>query len=170
MISKKLEEAINDQINAEFYSAYLYLSMAAYFDDMNLKGFANWTRVQAQEETYHALKFFDYLAERGGRAILQAIKEPPNKWESPLDVFEEIYKHECYVTERINNLVKLAKEKNDNAAEIFLQWYVTEQVEEEASANEIVKKLKLIGDNPNALLLLDSQLATRVFTPPTTTK
>lgn len=161
MIKSSLEKTINEQINAELYSAYLYLSMAAYFENMNLKGFAHWMNVQAQEEVGHAMRFYKYLFERGGRVILEAVEKPPAEWNSPLDVFENAYKHEQKVTSLINNLVTAAKSENDYATETMLQWFVEEQVEEEASALEIVQKLKLIKDSPQGLMMLDSQAAQR---------
>jgi len=166
MISKRIEQAFNDQINAETHSAYLYWSMVAYFESVNLSGFAAWMRVQAQEEMVHASKFFDVINERSGRVTLQAIEGPAGEWDSPLSAFEAAYAHEQYITGRINDLVALAREENDNAAEIFLQWFVTEQVEEEDSANKVVQQLKLIGDNAGGLFMLDRELGQRAFTPP----
>jgi ferritin len=145
MISAKMQEAFNNQINAELYSSYLYLAMSAHFENLSLKGFANWMAVQAQEELAHAMKFYHYVIERGGQVKLGAIGEPVAKWDSPLATFEAVYAHEQKVTGLINNLVKVARDEADNAAEIFLQWFVTEQVEEEASADEVVQKLKLMG-------------------------
>lgn len=166
MISKKMADAINDQINAEFYSSYLYMSMAAYFDSINLKGFENWMRVQAQEEDFHAKKFFDYLLSRQGRVQLKAIAEPATTWKSPLDVFQATYKHETQVTARINKLATLALKEDDHATSVLLHWFINEQVEEESNADALVQKLKMIGDNSGALFLLDQELATRVFVPP----
>lgn len=160
-IDKELEKAINEQINAELYSAYLYLSMAAYFENTNLKGFANWMSVQAKEELEHALKFYSFLNERGGRVILLEVKKPETEWDSPLAVFEHIYEHEKGVTERIYNLVDLATSKKDHATKSMLNWFVDEQVEEEALANEIVEILKRVKDSPNALFMLDSKLGAR---------
>jgi ferritin len=161
MISKKLEKALNDQINAELYSAYLYLSMSAYFEAENLPGFANWMRVQWQEEVKHALKIYDYVNERTGRVVLKSITEPPAKWKSPMDVFEATYKHEQVVTGRINDLVNQAIAEKDHATNAFLQWFVTEQVEEEKSADEIVQKLRCISDAPGGLYMLDKELGQR---------
>ena len=168
MISKKVQDALNRQCNREMYSAYLYLSMSAYFQSLNLKGFANWMRVQTQEEMVHAMKFYDHINERNGRVTLQPVDGPPTEWASPLAVFEAAYKHEQNVTGLINDLVSLAVSEKDNATNIFLQWFVTEQVEEEASADEIVQQLKLIGDDANGLFMLDRELAQRVFTLPAT--
>ena len=161
MISKKIEEAINKQINAELYSAYLYLSMASYFEASNLKGFANWMKAQATEEMGHAMKFYSFVNERGGRVVLDTIAKPPEKWDSPLAVFEYTYKHEQGVTSAINKLMDLAREEDDKPTEILLQWYVTEQVEEESSANEYVEKLKLVGSSGNGLMMLDHELGMR---------
>ena len=136
MLDKKMEKAINDQINAETYSAYLYLSMSAYFESINLKGMAGWMRIQAQEELMHATKFYDYICERGGRVLLQEIAGPPTEWDSPLGVFLATAEHEHNVTMAINNLVNLAITTKDHATNNFLQWFVAEQVEEEASDEE----------------------------------
>ena len=168
MIGKKMEKALNGQLNAEFYSAYLYLSMAGYFESVDLKGFANWMRVQTQEERFHAMKFYDYIIERGGRVILKQIEAPPNNWDSPLAVLEATLKHEQKVTGLINDLVYLAREQKDNASEIFLQWFVNEQVEEENNVNTVLGQLKLIKNAPQALFIMDKEMAQRVFTPPTT--
>ena len=166
MIGKKMEKALNDQINAELYSAYLYLSMVAYFESENLPGFATWMRAQTQEEVMHAMKMYDYVNERGGRVILKAIDEPPAKWESPLAAFEAAYKHEQLVTGRINDLVDLAIEEKDHAANTFLQWFVNEQVEEETSADAVVQQLKMAEGAPGALFMIDREMGQRVFTPP----
>jgi ferritin len=166
MLTPNMEQALNKQLNAELYSAYLYLSMAAYYYALNLNGFANWMTVQNQEETMHAMKFYNYINERGGRIQLAPIDGPPTNWNSPLEVFEETLKHEEKVTGLINNLVDLAIAERDHAANAFLQWFVTEQVEEEASANEVIQNLKLAGNDPHALFMLDRELGTRVFTPP----
>jgi ferritin len=165
-IDKKLEDAINDQINAELYSAYLYLSMASYFDASNLGGFSNWMKAQAQEEVFHAMKFYGFLDERGGRPVMKAIAGPETSWESPLKAFEHTYSHECEVSARINKLMDLATEVNDHMAKELLHWFIAEQVEEESSADKIVQELKLIGDNGHGLLMIDRELAGRVFTPP----
>jgi len=167
MISKKLEEAINEQINAELYSAYLYLSMGAYFEDMDLPGFANWMRVQFQEEQFHGLKFYDYLAERGGRVVLKAIETPEVNWDSIENVFKEVCAHEAKVTSLINNLIDIAIEEKDHASRSFLNWFVDEQVEEEASAASILNQVKLVSGDGRGILMLDRELAQRVFTEPT---
>jgi len=166
MIGRKMQDALNEQVNAELYSAYLYLSMVAYFESVNLPGFATWMRVQTQEEVVHAMKIYDYVNERGGRVTLKSIAEPPGEWESPLAAFEAAYQHEQKVTGLINGLVNLAIEEKDHAANMFLQWFVNEQVEEESSADAIVQKLKLMADAPGGLYMLDNQMGQRVFTPP----
>jgi ferritin len=166
MIDQRMQEALNKQINAEIYSAYLYLSMSAHFQSVNLAGLANWMRVQWQEELAHGLKFYDYVNERGGRIVLQPVEAPPSQWDSPLAVFEHVYQHEQKVTGMINKLVDLAVEIRDHATNNVLQWFVAEQVEEEASADEVVRKLKLVGDDPSALFMIDRELAQRIFTAP----
>jgi len=168
MFSKKMEDAINKQINAEMYSAYLYLSMAAYFESISLEGFAKWMEAQTMEEMAHAKKFYDFVNERGGRVILDTIEKPKSEWSSPLEAFEDAYKHEQYVSSLINELVNLAIEEKDHATNNFLQWFVAEQVEEEASAGAIVQKLKLVGNKGNAIFMLDRELGQRNFTLPTT--
>ena len=167
MIKEKIQDALNEQINAELYSSYLYLSMSAYFESINLKGCANWMRVQTQEELVHAMKFHDYLIERGGKVTLTSIESPPTEWPSPLAIFEQAYQHEQKVTGLINKLVDLAIAEKDHATNNFLQWFVSEQVEEEASADEVVQKIKLMGDARGGIFMLDRELAQRVFTPPT---
>ena len=166
MISKKMEKALNEQVNAELLSAYLYLSMEAYFKSLNLNGFANWMRVQTQEEVAHAMKIYGFIDERGGRITLKAIDGPQTKWDSPLTVFKDIYKHEQKVTSLINNLVNLAIEEKDHATNTFLQWFVNEQVEEEASADQVVQQLIMMEKAPGGMFMLDRELAQRVFTPP----
>jgi ferritin len=170
MIGKKMEKALNSQLNAELYSAYLYLSMEAYFEAANLAGFANWMRVQTQEEQFHAIKFYDYINERGGRVSLARIEAPSSQWDSPLAVFESTLEHEQKVTGLINDLVYLARDEKDNASEIFLQWFVNEQVEEEDNVNKVLGQLKLVKNSPQAMFILDKEMAQRVFTPPTTTQ
>ncbi len=163
MISEKIVEALNKQINAELYSAYLYLSMSAYFESIGLKGFANWMRVQWQEEITHAMRIYNYVVERGGRVKLYAIDEPPSDWDSPLSAFENAYNHEFKVTKMINELVELALSEKDYATYNMLQWFVNEQVEEESSTKEVVERLKLIGSDGRGLLMIDRELATRQF-------
>ena len=166
MLSKKMEAALNEQLNKEIYSAYLYMSMSAYSTHIGLKGFANWFMVQYQEEMMHAMKFYDYINDQGSQVKLMAIDAPPTEFTSPLDMFEKTLKHEQFVTKRINDLVDLAINEKDHATNIFLQWFVTEQIEEEANDNDIITKLKLVGKKGEALLMLDRELAARVFTPP----
>lgn len=160
-IKTKMQNAVNKQINAELYSAYLYLSMSAYCESINLKGFARWMREQAKEETGHAMKLYGYVHERGGKVTLSSIGVPTTTWKSPTAVFEHTYNHEKKVTEMIDNLVNLAMNEKDYATTIFLQWFVTEQVEEEASASEIWETLKMIGASKNGLIMLDKQLGKR---------
>lgn len=166
MIGKKMEKALNGQVNAELYSSYLYLSMSAYFESLKLKGFANWMRVQAQEEAVHAMKIYDHIIERSGRVILRAVEAPPTGWDSPLAVFEQVYSHERKVTGLINDLVDLATSENDPATKSFLQWFVDEQAEEEDSANQVLQKLKLVGEAPDGLFMIDGELAEREFSAP----
>jgi len=151
MINEKIEKALNDQIREEMYSAYLYLSMSAWFESINLKGFANWMKVQNQEEQMHAMKIFDYLNERGAKVKLQKV---------------DAYRHEQHITGCINDLVYLAIDEKDRATQIFLDWFVNEQVEEEATADNVVQQLKLVGDKGQGIFMIDRELGTRVFTPP----
>jgi ferritin len=170
MLSKKMETAFNSQLNAELYSAYLYFQMAAYFKSANLPGFSNWMTVQTKEEMTHGEKFYDYILSRGGKVNLITIDGPPTSWKSAMDVFQNSYKHEQKVTGLINGLVDLAMAEKDHAATMFLQWFVNEQVEEEANADAIVQQLKMAKDSPGALLMIDRELASRVFTPPAATQ
>lgn len=167
MLSEKMTEAFNRQVNAEFYSGYLYLSMSAWFESQGLNGFASWMRQQTQEELFHGMKMFDYVIERGGRMVMDTIARPRTEWVSVLEVFTETLAHEEKVTGLINDLVNLAMEERDHASTIFLQWFVSEQVEEEATAGGIVDKLKLINNDPNGIFMLDRELGQRVFTVPT---
>ena len=166
MLSDKMQEALNVQINKELYSAYLYLSMAAWCESVNLSGFSSWMTTQAREEVSHAEKFFGYLNERGGRVLLRSIEGPPTEWGSVLEVFERVLEHERLVTSLINGLVKLARSEDDYATEAFLQWFVSEQVEEESTAAGVVERLKLAGEKGSGLFMLDREMGTRVFTPP----
>ncbi|MGE5479623.1 MAG: ferritin [Chloroflexota bacterium] len=170
MINEALQKAINQQIVREFYSANLYLAMSAHFERESLKGFANWMRVQYQEENFHALKFFDYLLDRGGSAELGAISAPPQKWDSPLHAFEDALHHEQLVTNWINEIADLALQHRDHALLSLLNWFVDEQVEEESTANEMVDRLKLVGDNKAALFMMDNEMKARVYTPPAAAK
>jgi ferritin len=167
MIDKKMAQALNEQINRELYSAYLYMSMSAYSNKTGLKGFANWFMVQYHEEMFHAMKLYEYIQRQGEDIKLEVIKAPPAEFASPLDMFTQTLTHEQYITSSINGLMELAIKKKDHATQIFLEWYVTEQVEEEENDNDIIAQLKLIGDNAHALLMLDRELAVRSVTIPT---
>ncbi len=169
MLSKKLESELNKQLNAELYSAYLYLSMAAYYESKNLKGFANWMNVQAQEEQVHGMKIYDYINGRGGRVQLAVIEAPPVEWSSVVDVFDNVYSHEQKVTGLINNLVNIATEEKDHATVNFLQWFVAEQVGQEASAPEVLEQLTFIDGKGSGIFMLDRELKQRVFSPPAAT-
>jgi len=161
MISRTMEAALNRQVNRELYSAYLYLSMSAYFETVNLKGFAKWMRVQAGEEKAHAMKIYDYVIARGGVISLEAIEAPKAKWASAGKVFEDVYAHEQKVTGMINALVDLSMKEKDHATFEMLQWFVKEQVEEEAHANEILSQIRIVGDVPGHLFYLDHHLGKR---------
>lgn len=161
MLTDRMRDAINDQVNAEFYSAYLYLSMAAHCDALNLPGFSHWMKLQAKEEVEHAGKFLEYLSDQGARVTLKAIGQPPAEFASPLAIFEQALEHERHVTARIHNLYKLALEDNDYATQNELQWFIKEQVEEEKSATQIVEQLKMVGTQGTALVLIDRYLASR---------
>jgi ferritin len=161
MISKTLQDAINEQINKELYSSYLYLSMAAHFEAANLPGFAHWMRVQYQEEVAHAMKFFDFLNDRGGKVVLKAIDQPQTEWKTSLEIFEMVYEHEQLVTGLINKLYELALKEKDYPTQVLLHWYIDEQVEEEKNASVIVDQLKLIEARGTAVLMLDKQLGKR---------
>ncbi len=163
MISIKMQSAIDDQVNAEIWSAYLYLSMASYFESKSLRGFANWMKIQWQEEVTHAIKFFDYVHSRGGKVSLKPISEVQLDWANPVAVFIDTLEHEQHVTQLINNLANIAVEEKDHATNSMLQWFISEQIEEEANAEQIITQLKMIGDNGYGLLMLDKELATRVF-------
>jgi len=167
MISKKMQDALNEQVAAEFYSAHLYLAMSAYLESVDLPGFANWMRIQYQEEISHGMKMFDYVIERDGRALVKAFDAPPDEWGSTVEVAEAVYKHEQKVTGLINNLMDIALSEKDHAANIFLQWVVNEQEEEESTAKGIVQQLKMLGDSKAGLFQIDRELGQRVFTPPT---
>jgi ferritin len=160
--------ALNKQINKEIYSAYLYMSMSAYSQYTGLKGFANWFMVQYNEEMEHAMKIYTYVNDQGEQVKLMAIDEPPVEFDSPLDMFEKTLDHEKFITKSINELVDIAIAEKDHATVIFLQWFVTEQIEEEGNDNDIINQLKLVGDNGNGLIMIDRELGSRVFTPDTT--
>ena len=166
MLSKKMVDALNGQINKEMYSAFLYMAMSSYSDFKGLKGFANWFSVQYHEEMEHAMKIYDYVQEQGAQVELLAIEQPPKEFGSALDMFEKTLAHEQFVTKSINELMDLAIAEKDHATQIFLQWFVTEQIEEEANDNEIIDKLKLAGEDGNGLFMIDKELAARVYTPP----
>jgi ferritin len=161
MLNEKVEKGLNSQLNAEMYSSYLYLSMSAYCKTMNLDGFANWLYVQAQEEMVHAMKFYDFINQRGGSVQLRQIDGPPTKWSGVEEIFENVYEHEQKVTGLIHGLVDLAIEQRDHAANIFLQWFVTEQVEEEDNASSLVEQVKRVSGTKEGLFLLDRELMSR---------
>lgn len=161
MISEKMQKALNDQINAELFSSYLYLSMAAYFEAEKWNGFGSWMALQSSEEYSHAMKIYSFLNEAGGRVMLDAIQRPKFDWKSSKEVFEEAHKHELYITDRINELVNLALSEKDHATNNFLQWFVKEQVEEVATVSQIVHKFNVIGDSKGSLYMLDHELSKR---------
>jgi len=166
MLSQKLTQALSDQVNAEYHSAYIYLSMSATADGMGLKGVANWLFVQAQEEMAHGTNIYEYVLERGAAPTFEAIEKPPTSFVSVNEIFEMVLAHEQKVTKSINNIATLAMQEHDHACYQFMMWYVNEQVEEEASATDILDKLRLIGDNKGLLLSLDKELSARVFVNP----
>jgi len=163
MLSKTMEKALNEQINKEMYSAYLYMAMSADTTHKGLDGFANWFMVQYHEEMEHATRIYNYINDHGGKVALKAIDEPPNTFKDPLDMFKKTLEHEQFITKSINDLVDQAKKENDHATEIFLQWFVTEQIEEEANDNEIIGKLEMVGNQGNGLYMIDRELAQRTF-------
>ena len=161
MMKQKIQDAFNKHLNAESFSAHLYMSMSAYFQSINMKGMAHWMRLQADEETMHEMKFFDYILARGGKVELDQVNAPPTEWDSPLAVFEAAYGHEQMISDKINKLVDLSLEESDHASNAFLQWFVTEQVEEEESVLEVVDQLKLIEGDRGAVFMLDRELGQR---------
>ncbi|MBT3302738.1 MAG: ferritin [Bacteroidetes bacterium] len=161
MIKEKIENALNKQINEELYSSYLYWSMSSYFESINLSGFANWMKVQAEEEYLHARKFYNYLVSTGGRAIFESIKAPKKEWNSIVEIFEETLEHEIFITNCINDLVTLALDERDHATNSFLTWFVDEQVEEVATAEQVLHEVKMIADSKQGLFLLDREFKTR---------
>jgi ferritin len=161
MIPKAMQDAMNEQIKNELYSAYLYLSMAAHFESKTLAGFANWLRIQAKEELGHAMKFYDFILERGGEVTLKAIDQPPSSWKSNLEAFEQVLAHEQKVTKNIHDLYELALKEKDYPSQVMLQWFIEEQVEEEKNATEIIEKLKMIEAHGTAVLMLDHELGER---------
>jgi ferritin len=160
-IGNAMQDAMNEQINKEFFSSYLYLSMAAYFEDKNLMGFAHWMRLQAEEEREHALKFYEFILDRGGRVQLKGIDAPATEWKSNLEVAEQVAEHEAKVTGSIHTLYELALQEKDYPTQAMLQWFITEQVEEEKNAAELVAKLRLIEERGTAVLMLDHRLSKR---------
>lgn len=160
-IGKAMQDALNEQINKEFFSSYLYLSMAAYFEDKNLMGFAHWMRLQADEEREHAMKFYNYILDAGGRVYLKAIDAPETEWKSNLQVAEQVAEHEAKVTASIHSLYELALKEKDYPAQVMLHWFINEQVEEEKNAAELVAKLRLIEERGTAVLMLDHRLSKR---------
>jgi len=167
MLSSNMEKALNEQINRELYSAYLYMAMSSHASSIGLKGFANWFMVQYHEEMFHTMKIYEYIGMQGGKALVNSMPAPPADFASPLEMFTRTLEHEQFITRSINDLMELAISEKDHATQIFLQWYVTEQVEEENNDNEIIAQLKLIKDNPQGLMMLDRELAGRVTTVPT---
>ncbi len=162
MLSEKIESALNQQVNAELYSSYLYLSMASFLGSLNLEGFVNWMKIQAMEEMYHVMKIYNFIEERGGRPVMESIDKPPGTWDSVDALFEAVLAHEQKVTGLINNLVNLAIQEKDHATNNFLQWFVSEQVEEEDSVNRVLQKLKLVDDK-GGLFMLDREVAARAM-------
>jgi len=161
MLKASVEKALNSQINEEYFSSYLYLSMAAYFESLGQQGFANWMRIQAQEEYIHSMKFFDYVIHTGGKVTLKSIKDPKTTWKSILEVFEDTLEHEQHITDLINKLTSLCLTESDHATNSFLKWFIDEQVEEMANATQILHEIKLIGDNNAGILMLDRELKAR---------
>lgn len=166
MLTARIERELNAQLNREFFSAYLYMAMAAYFQSIDLLGFANWMQIQAKEELFHAEKFYLFIQERNGKVALEQVDKPQIEWESPLAAFENSLAHEEFITKSLNELVNASLEEKDHATNIFLQWFITEQVEEEANATEVIRKLKLMKDAPGGLYLLDKELGTRTLVLP----
>jgi ferritin len=161
MLSKKLQDALNQQINHELYSSYLYLAMSAHFESVNLPGFARWMKVQSEEENEHGMKFFHYVYERGGKVVLEAIAKPPADYKTPIDVMKKVLEHEKKVTGTIEALYELALKEKDYAAQVMLHWFIKEQVEEEKNASDIIEMLKAIGDAPAGMAMLDSRVGAR---------
>ncbi len=168
MISAKMQDALNEQVNKEFYSAYMYLAMSAYCNTSGLPGFANWMRMQYEEEILHVTKMYDYILDQGGVVKLKAIEQPPVEYGSPLEIFEKTLEHERFVTRLINSLMELAVDEKDFATQTFLQWYVTEQVEEESNVNDILAPLRMVGEDKGGLMMIDQQLGGRAAPAPLT--
>lgn len=166
MIGKKMQDAINEQIKLELESAYLYYAMAAHLHEIGFDGMANWMKIQTQEELAHAAKFFDFIHEREGHVELKELSKPQKNWDTPLDIFKAAYKHEQFITGKINGVYKIAQEENDYPALVLLQWFINEQVEEEAAASKIAQDLERLGDSGHGLFMMDRELGNRTFTPP----
>ena len=167
MLNKNVEKALNEQINREMYSAYLYMAMSSSCTQKGLKGFANWFMVQYHEEMLHAMKLYEYVHLHGGQVTFKALAQPPADFDSPLDMFKKTLEHERFITQSINELMEVAIKSKDHATQIFLQWYVTEQVEEESNDNDIIGQLTVVGKDAQGLLLLDRELGARMTTVPT---
>ncbi|MGB0872895.1 MAG: ferritin [Solirubrobacterales bacterium] len=161
MLNDSVQEALNEQVKHEFYSAHVYLAMCAWFEDQGLPGFASWMRMQYQEELGHGIRIFDFINDRDGKVIIEGVDAPPTSWDSPLAAFEAAYENEKAVSKSIDDLYDLAGKENDHATRVMLQWFITEQVEEEASTKQAVDRLKLAGNDSSALLVLDQQLGSR---------
>ncbi len=170
MISKKMEAELNEQMNKEFYSAYLYLAMSAYCNSIGLPGFSHWMRMQYEEETLHVTRMYDYILDQGGTVHLKAVEEPPKEYGTPVEIFQTTLEHEQFVTQSIHNLMSLAVDERDYASQTFLQWYVTEQVEEESNVNDILSPLKMVGDDKGGLMMVDQKLAGRAAPVPPVTQ
>lgn len=166
MISEKMQEELNEQVNKEFFSAYLYLAMSAYCNTIGLPGFAHWMRMQYEEESMHVTKMYDYILGQGGEVHLKAIEEPPKEFGTPLEIFQETLEHEQFITRMIHELMDLAVTEKDYATQTFLQWYVTEQVEEEANVNDILAPLRMVGEDKGGLMMIDQQLSGRAAPAP----
>jgi len=164
MFGEKTKKAMNEQIKYELESFYIYLSMAAYFHHQNLNGMAHWMRCQAHEEMIHAMKFYDHILDRGGKVTLLDLKQIETTWETPLRAWEDAYEHEKFITEKINNLIKISREENDYASEPILSWFLNEQIEEEKNTDKVARELAMVGDSQDGILMLDRELAARVFT------
>jgi ferritin len=165
MIGKKLCDAINEQIKNELESYYIYLSMAAYFHSRALDGMGHWMRIQAHEEMIHAMKFFNHLIDRGGKVVLQDLKQLKTTWKSPLEAFQDAHKHEQFITGKISALTTIARQEQEYASEPLLAWFANEQIEEEANASKIAEQLSMVGEDKSGLLMLDRELASRVYPP-----
>ncbi|MBN2163466.1 MAG: ferritin [Pontiellaceae bacterium] len=161
MISKDMQKALNEQVNKEFYSAYLYLAMSAYCSTAGLPGFAHWMRLQYEEENLHVTKMYDYILDQGGEVDLKMIEEPPKEFGTPLEIFEKTLEHEQFITKSIHNLMGLAVDERDYATQAFLQWYVTEQVEEEANVQDVLNPLRMVGNDKGGLMMIDQKLGGR---------